>query len=70
MGLSNDQGSMGASNAVFPDHLEVKLYGTGRTLNVLLSEVGLKVPEIVGVGGPTQQDCNLALATTRSSASY
>lgn len=37
---------------VFPDHLEVKVSGMP-TLNVLLSEVGLKVPEIVGVGGPT-----------------
>ena len=37
---------------VFPDHLEVKLYGAP-VLNVLLGEVGLKVPEIVGVGGGT-----------------
>lgn len=37
---------------VFPDHLEVKVSGAP-PLNVLLSEVGLKVPEIVGVGGPT-----------------
>jgi hypothetical protein len=37
---------------VFPDHLEVKVVGSP-TLNVLLSEVGLKVPENVGVGGPT-----------------
>ncbi len=46
---------------VFPDHLEVKLHGAP-VLNVLLGEVGLKVPEIVGVGGPTQQFCNQALA--------
>ena len=38
---------------VFPDHLEVKVVGSP-TINVLLSEVGLKVPENVGVGGPTQ----------------
>jgi site-specific DNA recombinase len=37
---------------VFPDHLEVKVSGAP-PLNVLLGEVGLKVPEIVGVGGPT-----------------
>ena len=37
---------------VFPDHLEVNLHGAP-VLNVLLGEVGLKVPEIVGVGGPT-----------------
>ena len=37
---------------VFPDHLEVKVSGAP-ALNVLLSEVGLKVPEIVGVGDPT-----------------
>jgi hypothetical protein len=37
---------------VFPDHLEVKVVGSP-ALNVLLSEVGLKVPEIVGVGGAT-----------------
>ena len=40
------------SVTVFPDHLEVKLHGAP-ALNVLLSEVGLKVPEIVGVGGGT-----------------
>lgn len=38
---------------VFPDHLEVKVVGSV-VLNVLLSEVGLKVPENVGVGGPTR----------------
>ena len=37
---------------VFPDHLEVKVSGTP-ALNVLYGEVGLKVPEIVGVGGGT-----------------
>ena len=37
---------------VFPDHLEVKVVGSP-AINVLLSEVGLKVPENVGVGGPT-----------------
>jgi homoaconitase/3-isopropylmalate dehydratase large subunit len=35
-----------------PDHLEVKVVGSPQ-INVLLSEVGLKVPENVGVGGPT-----------------
>jgi DNA invertase Pin-like site-specific DNA recombinase len=38
---------------VFPDHLEVKVVGSP-SINVLLSEVGLKVPENVGVGGPTR----------------
>ena len=38
---------------VLPDHLEVKVAGAP-PLNVLLGEVGLKAPEIVGVGGPTQ----------------
>jgi hypothetical protein len=38
--------------AVFPDHLEVKVSGAP-PINVLLGEVGLKVPENVGVGGPT-----------------
>lgn len=37
---------------VFPDHLEVKVVGSPQ-INVMLSEVGLKVPENVGVGGPT-----------------
>jgi hypothetical protein len=37
---------------VFPDHLEVKVVGSP-TINVLMSEVGLKVPENVGVGEPT-----------------
>ena len=37
---------------VFPDHLEVKVSGSP-SINVLLSEVGLKVPENVGVGEPT-----------------
>ena len=46
---------------VFPDHLEVKVSGAP-PLNVLLGEVGLKVPEIVGVGGPKQHFCNHALA--------
>jgi hypothetical protein len=32
------------------------------SINVLLPEVGLKVAENVGVGGPTQHFCNLALA--------
>lgn len=35
---------------VFPDHLEVKVNGAP-ILNVLYGEVGLRVPEIVGVGG-------------------
>jgi hypothetical protein len=38
---------------VFPDHLEVKVVGSP-SLNVTLREVGLKVPENVGVGGPTR----------------
>jgi hypothetical protein len=37
---------------MFPDHLEVKVVGAPQ-LNVRLREVGLKVPEIVGVGDPT-----------------
>jgi hypothetical protein len=37
---------------VFPDHLEVKVVGSP-AFHVLLSEVGLKVPENVGVGGGT-----------------
>jgi len=37
---------------VFPDHLEVQISGAP-PLNVLLDEVGLKVPETVDVGGPT-----------------
>jgi hypothetical protein len=37
---------------VFPDLLEVKVVGSP-SINVLLSEVGLKVPENVDVGGPT-----------------
>jgi hypothetical protein len=37
---------------VFPDHLEVTVTGAP-ALNVLLSEVGLKGSEIIGVGGPT-----------------
>lgn len=37
---------------VFPDHLEVKVVGSP-AINVLPSEVGLKVPENVGVGEPT-----------------
>jgi hypothetical protein len=40
--------------------LEVKVVGS-IALNVLLSEVGLKVPENVGVGGPTQQFCYQSL---------
>ena len=35
---------------VFPGHLEVKVVGC-LPMIVLLSEVGLKVPENVGVGG-------------------
>jgi hypothetical protein len=42
-----------ASIKVFPDHLEIKVVGSP-PINVLLSEVGLKVPEIVGVGDPTR----------------
>jgi hypothetical protein len=34
---------------VFLDHLEVKVMGSP-AINVLMSEVGLKVPENVGVG--------------------
>jgi site-specific DNA recombinase len=37
---------------VFPDHLEVKVVGSP-VINVTLSEVGLQVPENVGVGGGT-----------------
>jgi site-specific DNA recombinase len=37
---------------VFPDHLEVKVVGSP-AIHVLLGEVGLKVPENVGVGEPT-----------------
>ena len=37
---------------VFPDRLDVKVTGAP-PLNVLYGEVGLNVPEIVGVGGPT-----------------
>jgi len=37
---------------VFPDHLEVKVFGSP-AFHVLLGEVGLKVPENVGVGGGT-----------------
>ncbi len=40
------------SITVLPDLLEVKVTGAP-PLNVLYGEVGLKVPEIVGVGGPT-----------------
>jgi hypothetical protein len=40
------------SVAVFPDHLEVKVSGAP-PLNVHYGEVGLKVPEIVGVEGGT-----------------
>lgn len=37
---------------VFPDHLEVKVVGSPH-INVLYSEIGLKVPENVGVEGGT-----------------
>ena len=37
---------------VFPDHLEVKVAGSPQ-INVTFDEVGLKVPENVGVGGGT-----------------
>jgi hypothetical protein len=37
---------------VHPDHLEVKVVGSP-SINVLWFEVGRKVPEIVGVEGPT-----------------
>ena len=37
---------------IFPDHLEVKVVGTPQ-VNVTLGEVGLKLPENVGVGGGT-----------------
>jgi hypothetical protein len=54
---------------VFPDHLEVKVNGTP-ALNVLYGEVGLKLPEIVGVGGPTQQICHHTLAALPDCSSY
>ncbi|MCU1456081.1 MAG: hypothetical protein JWL73_173 [Actinomycetia bacterium] len=38
--------------SIFPDHLEVKVAGAP-TLNVLLSEVGLKESATSGVGGGT-----------------
>ncbi len=38
--------------SVFPDHLEVTMNGAP-TLNVLYGEIGMRVSEIVGVGGPT-----------------
>ena len=47
---------------VFPDHPEVKAAGSP-PINVILFEVGLKVSENVGVGGPTQQVCHHPLAT-------
>ena len=37
---------------LFPDHLEVKVVDAPQ-LHVRLREVGLKVPENVGVGEPT-----------------
>jgi hypothetical protein len=46
---------------VFPDHLEVRVVGSP-AINVLMSEVGLQVPEIVGVGDSKQQICYQALA--------
>jgi hypothetical protein len=46
---------------VFPDHLEVKVVGSP-PINVLLSEVGLKVPENVAVGGPTSTISDWRLA--------
>ena len=36
---------------VFPDHLEVKVVNSPPAITVLFSEVGLRVPENVGVGG-------------------
>jgi hypothetical protein len=47
---------------VFRDHLEVTVAGAP-LLNVLFGEVGLKRSEIFGVGDPTRQICNQALAT-------
>lgn len=49
------------SITVYPDHLEVKVTGAP-VLNVLYGEVGLKVPENVGVGDPKQQICFRVLA--------
>ena len=37
---------------VFPHHLDIKVVSSP-PINVQYSEVGLKVPENVGVGGPT-----------------
>jgi hypothetical protein len=51
---------------VLPDHLEVKVVGSP-SVNVLRSEVGRKVPEIVGVGDPKQQICHQALAVRECS---
>ena len=45
----------------FPDHVEVKVVGSP-PINVLLSEVGLKVPENVAVGGPTSTISDWRLA--------
>jgi hypothetical protein len=42
--------------SIFPDHLEVKVAGAP-TLNVLLSEVGLKESASSGVGGTRGPDC-------------
>lgn len=47
---------------VFPDHLEVKVVGSPQ-INVTLGEVGLKVPENVGVGGPTRTRTRTNLET-------
>jgi len=33
------------------------------TLNILSGEVAMRMPETVGVGGATPQECNPSLAT-------
>lgn len=46
---------------MFPDLLELEVLGAPQ-FNVRLHEGRLKVPEFLGVGDPTQQECNLTLA--------
>jgi hypothetical protein len=46
---------------VCPDHLAIKVVSSP-PINALLSDIGRKVPGNVGVGGPTHQFCNHALA--------
>jgi hypothetical protein len=50
---------------VFPDSPVAKVAATP-SLNAFLGEVGLKVPEIVSVGGPTRQKCHLPLGVVRT----